>query len=578
MRPTLFQRLTFFRVLLPIAFSAGSVSAAVPIEIIELPERPTSTTTGGHQAKPVFLSERHSREKRGRRVEQMSLEAPFPGREKLRIYTQPDLLVEALPSETDVVIDLARRRAILRVEGHIALESDIALAGVPPRAPVGLFPMTERIQGGKVANFFETKSPYWMRLGDSDFGLHADVLRNYPWAEGCIRLPVPAAAWIFQLTQHGSPVRIYQKWDPAQAEDAEAPEKDPAIQLANWQDRVRRRPAADIREFPVGSQAPGTDAPSTPGSVEIETATPLPPPVPDNIASGLEPETPFPSRQTVRDPQTVEPVDPAPIVEVQPATSADPGKTLILSSVKPRDRDWFADHTPSTPAEEPSPREDIAPDERGGFVKRLTSHFPDGLFQNDDDPAPSRRSGTNRSSERGASLARLPGQLLARNRPASRSTGQDDLAAHPDVLRFRDFIPSASSPSSPVQSPPPPSSSPVQDPSLFHGDLIPVTAASALDPEDSSHLLIGFPDSAPADDTLEAAIPVPTTATDVRDTAPRGKAFGVAGKDSSFGRMTEDTSKPAEEEAAEPAPDKTEKARRGLQGRFRNLLKRFADD
>ena len=46
------------------------------------------------------------------------------------------------------------------------------------------------------------------------YGVHAGYLPGYAASAGCIRLPMQAAELIYDLTQSGTKIHIFQSWTP----------------------------------------------------------------------------------------------------------------------------------------------------------------------------------------------------------------------------------------------------------------------------------------------------------------------------------------------------------------------------
>jgi hypothetical protein len=154
---------------------------------------------------------------------------------------------------TEVIIDIARQRAFLLVDGMIGLETPVSTARSGKITPTGTFVMTERVRSGKISTLYDVEMPFWMRLNDSEFGVHAGFLPGYPASAGCIRLPLEAAQSIFNETRPGTRVRICGNWRPpllAQPSQSAAPSSTPA----------RPEPAAPARPAQTQPAAMPVDA------------------------------------------------------------------------------------------------------------------------------------------------------------------------------------------------------------------------------------------------------------------------------------------------------------------------------
>ena len=107
-----------------------------------------------------------------------------------------------------VVINIARQRAYLYVDGKIAVSTPVSTARSGKYTPRGTFHVGERVAQGKISTIYHVGMPYWMRLGGSAYGMHAGYLPGYPASAGCIRMPYDAAQAIFRATSHGTSVKI----------------------------------------------------------------------------------------------------------------------------------------------------------------------------------------------------------------------------------------------------------------------------------------------------------------------------------------------------------------------------------
>ncbi len=196
-----------------------SASAKVYLEIIEVPVDLTPIKAGLFGPPKDFafspiLSERFAQSREGQRYFKRSPDA-YPGEiNRVRTYKCPPILKLARPSNTEVIIDIARQRAFLMVNGRMGLETEISSARTGKHTPLGTFRMTERVRDGKISNLYDVEMPFWMRLDETAYGVHAGYLPGYPASAGCIRLPNQAARIIYESTARGSVVRIVNRWTP----------------------------------------------------------------------------------------------------------------------------------------------------------------------------------------------------------------------------------------------------------------------------------------------------------------------------------------------------------------------------
>jgi len=122
------------------------------------------------------------------------------------------LLSRASASATRVVVDVSKQRAYLLVGGQVAVETPISTARSGKRTPRGSFTITERVRSNKYSTIYGVEMPYWMRLDNTVFGLHAGHLPGSPASAGCIRIHPCAAPLIFDHTRRGTRVDIYSSW------------------------------------------------------------------------------------------------------------------------------------------------------------------------------------------------------------------------------------------------------------------------------------------------------------------------------------------------------------------------------
>jgi lipoprotein-anchoring transpeptidase ErfK/SrfK len=115
-------------------------------------------------------------------------------------------------SNTKVVIDVAKQRAFLLVEGRVAMDTPISTARPGKYTPRGTHYMGERVRTGKISTIYHVGMPYWMRLGGSLYGVHAGYLPGHPASAGCVRLPMEAAQVVFDNTRSGTAVSIQNSW------------------------------------------------------------------------------------------------------------------------------------------------------------------------------------------------------------------------------------------------------------------------------------------------------------------------------------------------------------------------------
>ncbi len=122
------------------------------------------------------------------------------------------VLAKANKSNTKVVIDIARQKGFLLVNGKIGMETSVSTARSGKYTPRGTFRMTERVRTGKHSTIYGVEMPYWMRLSGTVYGVHAGYLPGYPASAGCVRLPAEAAQVFYDHTGYGTQVSIESSW------------------------------------------------------------------------------------------------------------------------------------------------------------------------------------------------------------------------------------------------------------------------------------------------------------------------------------------------------------------------------
>lgn len=122
------------------------------------------------------------------------------------------ILAGATPYNTNVIIDIGAQSAFLLVNGSVAVQSHVSTAKPGKYTPRGTFYITERVRTGKISTIYDVAMPYWMRLNQSPFGMHAGYCPGYPASAGCIRMPSDMARLFFDKTRSGTAVTIVDSW------------------------------------------------------------------------------------------------------------------------------------------------------------------------------------------------------------------------------------------------------------------------------------------------------------------------------------------------------------------------------
>jgi len=198
----------------------SSAPAAIYKENIDVPLTPIPARRGlFFRPEPGFNSpipsERYAASREGKAHLKKTAQKYPSASNRIMTYRVPEIMQRSNSRNTELVIDIGRQKAFLLVNGAIGLETPVSTARSGKYTPTGTFVMTERIRSGKISNLYDVEMPFWMRLNNSEFGVHAGFLPGYPASAGCIRLPAEAAQAIFNETRSGTRVRIVGNWRPS---------------------------------------------------------------------------------------------------------------------------------------------------------------------------------------------------------------------------------------------------------------------------------------------------------------------------------------------------------------------------
>ncbi len=131
-----------------------------------------------------------------------------------KVFVRSNILSQSDGRNSRVVIDLAGQRGYLLVRNQIALECPISSARSGKYTPTGTFTIRDRVRSGKVSNLYNVLMPYWQRMGNTEFGIHAGYLPGRPASAGCVRFPREAARIIYDNTSRGSQISVHSSWNP----------------------------------------------------------------------------------------------------------------------------------------------------------------------------------------------------------------------------------------------------------------------------------------------------------------------------------------------------------------------------
>lgn len=170
----------------------------------------------------MTLSERYQKDVNHKNRKPLQFQEDIPGESaRFQLFRSQAVLARSNGANTNLIIDIADQKAYFFVDGIMALETPISTARSGKVTPKGSFSMTERVRDGKISNLYHVEMPYWMRLDQTPYGVHAGDLPGYPASAGCIRLPSPAAKIIYENTRTGTSVKIYNNWSPTVAPPAQ---------------------------------------------------------------------------------------------------------------------------------------------------------------------------------------------------------------------------------------------------------------------------------------------------------------------------------------------------------------------
>jgi lipoprotein-anchoring transpeptidase ErfK/SrfK len=148
----------------------------------------------------------------------------------------PEVLAEATPENTRLVVNLATQRAMLMSGAKVCIDTPVSSGKRGGPTPAGTFSVLEKAKGHQSATYgsFVDKlgrtvrsgvsmkldvapagtryvaSPmaYFCRITATGFGIHGGILPGYPAAHGSIRVPEDIARLIYEKVRVGTPVEI----------------------------------------------------------------------------------------------------------------------------------------------------------------------------------------------------------------------------------------------------------------------------------------------------------------------------------------------------------------------------------
>lgn len=152
-------------------------------------------------------------------------------------FRDDDLLLRAGPENAHLEVALEDQRALMVVDGMIAVDFPIASGRSSHPTPTGEYTVISKkrshasnLYGRHVdretgetlardvdsrtdkrpegARFVGAPMPYWIRLTNSGVGLHVGPLPGYPASHGCVRMPSHIAPIVYSRVEPGMRVVI----------------------------------------------------------------------------------------------------------------------------------------------------------------------------------------------------------------------------------------------------------------------------------------------------------------------------------------------------------------------------------
>jgi len=106
-----------------------------------------------------------------------------------------------------VVVSIRNQSAWLVDGNRILMTSAVSTAKRGMHTPTGHFKVSEK-DTTHISTIYHVSMPFYMRLSERPFGMHAGYLPGYPASHGCIRMPKDKAALFFKNVIVGTSVRI----------------------------------------------------------------------------------------------------------------------------------------------------------------------------------------------------------------------------------------------------------------------------------------------------------------------------------------------------------------------------------
>ncbi len=112
----------------------------------------------------------------GRRAQQLSANVASVRQNKYQVSPMPNpaqappsynhaLISQAKSKGSSVVVNIARQRAYVYVDGQVAIDAPVSTARAGKRTPRGSFGVGEKVRQGKISTIYHVDMPFWMRFG-----------------------------------------------------------------------------------------------------------------------------------------------------------------------------------------------------------------------------------------------------------------------------------------------------------------------------------------------------------------------------------------------------------------------------
>ena len=107
-----------------------------------------------------------------------------------------------------IVINLRLQKLFLLKDGQACLTTGISTGRKGHRTPTGSYDITQKAVH-HISTIYDVAMPYFMRLGEEEFGIHYGYNPGHPASHGCIRVEsMVKAKALFSQTPVGTRVEV----------------------------------------------------------------------------------------------------------------------------------------------------------------------------------------------------------------------------------------------------------------------------------------------------------------------------------------------------------------------------------